>query len=198
MSAILLRPSDLRSRRSWKASTSSSLIRRWRLPGKSPDGMSPRSSSLATKGRDSPSSSAASVGVSVTSAGIAITARPAARLFAALTTSRRSDEGSLISVPSAVRSTSSPSPRSSRARRLSRASWSAGTGSMRVAWPRTPSRGIFLLRLNCNKCNSVHGLGATRADGGMTDPLLAGAVSLGIPCRPARRSDPEADALAER
>jgi hypothetical protein len=34
MSAILLRPPDLRSRRSWKASTSSSLIRRCRLPGK--------------------------------------------------------------------------------------------------------------------------------------------------------------------
>ena len=84
--------------------------------------MSPRSRSLATKGRDRPSSSAASVGVSMTSAGMVMTARPAARLFAALTTSRMSDEGRLISVPSAVRSTSSPPPRSSRARRLSSAS----------------------------------------------------------------------------
>ena len=84
--------------------------------------MSPRSRSLATKGRDRPSSSAASAGVSMTSAGMVMTDRPAARLLAALTTSRSSDEGRLISVPSAVRSTSSPPPRSSRARRLSSAS----------------------------------------------------------------------------
>jgi hypothetical protein len=56
--------------------------------------------------RDSPSSSAASAGVRLTSAGIVMTARPAARLFAALTTSRKSDGGRLISVPSAVRRTS--------------------------------------------------------------------------------------------
>ncbi len=64
------------------------------LSGSSSDGMSPRSRSLTTKGRDRPSSSAASAGVSVTSAGMAMTGGPAARLFAALTTSRRSDGGS--------------------------------------------------------------------------------------------------------
>jgi hypothetical protein len=82
--------------------------------------MSPRSRSLAAKGRDSPSNSAASVGVSVTSAGMVMTDRPAARLFAALTTNRSSDAGRLISVPSAVRSTSSPPP-GPPARRLSSA-----------------------------------------------------------------------------
>jgi hypothetical protein len=102
MSAILRRPSDLRSRRSWKASTSSSLMRRCRLSGRSSDGMSPRSRSLATKGRDRPSSSAASVGVSMTSAGMVMTDRPAARLFATLTTrQQRRRQADLRTVASA-------------------------------------------------------------------------------------------------
>jgi hypothetical protein len=76
ISPIRFRPVRRRSRRDWKASTSESLTRRWRLFGRWFEGMSPLSSNRTTNGRDSPSSSATSAGVSSVSDGKIVTACP--------------------------------------------------------------------------------------------------------------------------
>ena len=66
---IRRRPSLRRSRFAWKARTSDSSTRLCRLRGRRSEGNSPSSSRRTTNGRESPSSSAASAGVRLTSEG---------------------------------------------------------------------------------------------------------------------------------